>query len=685
MLPLLQFYAGGGEVSRTDVLEAMAREFDVSAAELAIRLPKGQLKFANCVDFAQKDLRVARLIERIKHGYNRITARGQELLRENIAAIDEAILNRYPEYREHRQRKEEKNRERSGDAAIEEPQFQWTRFYEAVADKMLNYQSDRSSLVRAIHDIAGRVGGMSYLQDQFTDGTRGPMRDIGPFTAMSPFNRGTTDENRKIIAGEMARFLGVDVPVPESFEGVPFVNNQISWVMAYEKDRQPDDIDVLWSLFAAAIHFADSSNPESRQKLVNAYDKAFGRYVTKGNLIIGLYWVRPWYFCPLDGNTKKYIAGKLGIKIDKDIKRSGAAYLALLESLNARFQEATCPVHSFPELSLAAGNYGKSGTNTNIEDEEEEIGQDEDDMEPSDGGPIISPYSIDDIIDDGCFLSREELIGLLERLRMKKNVILQGPPGTGKTWLARRLAFALMGRRDEGCVRAVQFHPNLSYEDFVRGWRPADDGKLALIDGPFLQMIHTARQQADATFVLVIEEINRGNPAQIFGEMLTLLEADKRNASEALELCYLRGSSERVFIPDNLYVIGTMNIADRSLALVDFALRRRFAFVDLEPQIGSTWRDWVSTKHGIEADFLDDIKKRMAALNKRITEDTGLGRQFCIGHSYVTPPTGSQISDPQQWFRDVVNTEIGPLLDEYWFDAEHKAKEAQRHLLEGLD
>ena len=149
-------------------------------------------------------------------------------------------------------------------------------------------------------------------------------------------------------------------------------------------------------------------------------------------------------------------------------------------------------------------------------------------------------------------MDRDEIQNLLKRLRDKKNLILQGPPGTGKTWLAKRLAYALMGQRDHQRLRAVQFHPNLSYEDFIRGWRPSGDGKLSLVDGAFMEAVEDARNTT-LPFVVVIEEINRGNPAQIFGEMLTLLEADKRNPDEVLELSYRKAPNERVYIPSNLY------------------------------------------------------------------------------------------------------------------------------------
>ncbi len=299
--------------------------------------------------------------------------------------------------------------------------------------------------------------------------------------------------------------------------------------------------------------------------------------------------------------------------------------------------------------------------------------------------PLFVSYSIDIILKEGCFLKREKLETILQRLRDKKNLILQGPPGTGKTWLAKKLAFAAIGERDEDKIRPVQFHPNLSYEDFVRGWRPSGDGKLDLVDGPFLQMINTAKDDPDpeSKYAIIIEEINRGNPAQIFGEMLTLLESDKRNETEALELSYRKREGERVYIPENLYVIGTMNVADRSIAMVDFALRRRFAFVDLEPIFGSTWRDWVHDQCKIDEEFLSQIEVKMNELNEQIAGDANLGAQFRVGHSYVTPSAG-EIDNSHEWFKQVIETEIGPLLDEYWFDAPDTAQKAREQLLKGL-
>ena len=289
-------------------------------------------------------------------------------------------------------------------------------------------------------------------------------------------------------------------------------------------------------------------------------------------------------------------------------------------------------------------------------------------------------YSTDSILDEGCFLERSELDGLLARLRLKKNMILQGPPGTGKTWLAKRLSYALIGRHDRERIYAVQFHPTLSYEDFVLGWRPSTNG-LQLTKGIFLRAIESASADPDTPFVVVIEEINRGNPAQIFGELITLLEADKRTEAEAVELSYAdQNVPQRVHVPANLYVVGTMNIADRSLALVDLALRRRFAFATLKPNLGPTWHRWVTEELGMEPGLADDVHRRIAGLNQVI--EKSLGEQFCVGHSYVTPTQRLEPQGTRDWFRDVVETELAPLLEEYWFDDADRAKQERDRLLE---
>lgn len=311
-----------------------------------------------------------------------------------------------------------------------------------------------------------------------------------------------------------------------------------------------------------------------------------------------------------------------------------------------------------------------------LEDEADEGEGTEDDAAPS----TTASYSVTDIVAEGCFVPEADLQAVLQRWHSKKNLILQGPPGTGKTWLAKRLAKALIGRKNPGDeqLRVVQFHPALSYEDFVRGYRPGGDGKLTLTDGVFLQVVEAARFKPDVVHVLIIEEINRGNPAQVLGEILTLIESSKRNNDSAMELAYPRRAGERVYVPENLYVIGTMNVADRSLALVDLALRRRFAFVSLLPSLNAAWEQWCLAK-GTDAAAIDHIRSRMEALNQEIAQDRALGAQFQIGHSYVTPHEA--VADAQAWFAEVVQSEIGPLLHEYWFDAPERADAAIAKLL----
>jgi 5-methylcytosine-specific restriction protein B len=195
-----------------------------------------------------------------------------------------------------------------------------------------------------------------------------------------------------------------------------------------------------------------------------------------------------------------------------------------------------------------------------------------------------------------------------------------------------------------------------------------------LTDGALLQHAERARH-SDIPHVLIIEEINRGNPAQAFGEMLTLIEKSMRNEESALSLSYPRYDGEQFYLPDNLYLLGTMNVADRSLALVDFALRRRFSFETLEPALSDAWAKHLTTRlPKNDQSLVKAIQVRIEALNELIRVDPMLGSHYAIGHSFVTP-VDSQ-SDGRAWFRGVVQTEIAPLLREYWFDDQTKADEA---------
>lgn len=282
---------------------------------------------------------------------------------------------------------------------------------------------------------------------------------------------------------------------------------------------------------------------------------------------------------------------------------------------------------------------------------------------------LLASYTESQALAD-LFMSAEQLSEIRRQLSRKKNLVLQGPPGVGKTFAARRLAYLLLGEKDDSRVETVQFHPSTSYEDFVLGLRPDGEGGFALKPGVFHRFCQRARDSA-RPHVFIIDEINRGNLAKIFGELLMLVEPDKRGPNHAVPLTYDQIGAPRFFLPENLFIIGTMNTADRSLALVDYALRRRFAFINLAPDFGLRFRADL-TDRGCTPDFVDRLCERLEALNAQIAADTrSLGPGYRIGHSYFCD--GRLITDSDAWLRDIIRYEIQPLLEEYWMDDAKKA------------
>ena len=279
------------------------------------------------------------------------------------------------------------------------------------------------------------------------------------------------------------------------------------------------------------------------------------------------------------------------------------------------------------------------------------------------------PYVIDDALSD-LFLEETQLSRILDSISIRKNLILQGPPGVGKTYISRRIAWCLTGYRDAASIEMVQFHQSYAYEDFVQGWRPTESGGFTLRNGMFFEFCKRAEEHPDVRFVFIIDEINRGNLSRIFGELLMLIEADKRGPEHAIALTYST-SGERFSVPANVYLLGLMNTADRSLAIVDYALRRRFAFETLVP----AYRTAKFREHLLEADvdrrLVDRIQNNLDAVNIRIRGNKDLGPGFEIGHSYFVPDTSAD----ENWYSTVIETQIAPLLHEYWFDQPENAQE----------
>jgi 5-methylcytosine-specific restriction protein B len=280
--------------------------------------------------------------------------------------------------------------------------------------------------------------------------------------------------------------------------------------------------------------------------------------------------------------------------------------------------------------------------------------------------PAPEPYTLEEATKD-LFVDPEQFKKIIDLWNRKKNLILSGPPGVGKTFFSRRLAYALFKEKAPERVGAVQFHQSYSYEDFVQGYRPSRDG-FSRKNGLFYDFCEQARDDNGRRYVFIIDEVNRGNVSKIFGELLMLVEADKRSSEWEIPLAYSQTHEETFHVPNNVYIVGLMNSADRSLAVVDYALRRRFAFVQLTPAYGSPrFRSFLKDR-GASTSLIEEIIDNMGALNDFIAKDTAnLGPGFVIGHSFFCDVPKEGVPD-REWYEAVIDTEIAPLLDEYWFD-----------------
>ena len=280
-------------------------------------------------------------------------------------------------------------------------------------------------------------------------------------------------------------------------------------------------------------------------------------------------------------------------------------------------------------------------------------------------------YTAEDFLDE-VYMSESNYHVLVNLLKNKKNVIMQGAPGVGKTFAAKRLAYSMMGVKDSSRVMMVQFHQSYSYEDFIMGFRPASTG-FELKKGPFYSFCKMAETDIENDYFFIIDEINRGNLSRIFGELFMLIENDKREVS--LQLLY---SDEKFSVPANVYIIGMMNTADRSLAMLDYALRRRFAFFEFSPAFET--EGFRAYRQGKNNKKFDNLIAAIEKLNIAIESDDTLGRGFRIGHSYFC--TESEIDD--MWLNAVITYEIIPLLNEYWFDEPSKVRDWEYALSEAI-
>lgn len=692
--------------------------------------------------------------------------------------------------------------------------FTWIPLYRELADLLVQWEGRQAELIALLENIRAEGFKVTPLNDRDSEGAQFLLNEIDPFTFFAAFNRGIRDDQRLGILAAIKKNFGAKSELPLDFDGVPVVNNQSSWFIAYQHLRQPDDVSRLWNVFKLAL----GPDPLQSNEFLKAFNSALEVKRTNLNLTMGLFWIRPDSFLNLDSTNRRYLKIKLppgGL--------DAAFYRKTVEAVLAKGKPLVEVSHDAwkwidgeetPDPDLPPENnywmVGSFWTGTDPPDQtdrflEEGIWQNgyddkyleevqsmqvgdriaiksastqklnlpfdargntvakmtikavgtivanrndgrtvevewEPDFKPKDwyfyqgqvtiwrlrrddeyakrlidfafhglpqdyewfskewwgkgktkptktgeGTTQPSPYGIQDIVSAGVFLDEAEIKQALERLSSKKNLILQGAPGVGKTFLARKLAYALMKQKDDSRTEVVQFHQSYCYDDFVRGLRPLPEagGTFGVQDGVFFDFCQRAKgdPDPDRPYVFIIDEINRGNLSQIFGELLMLIEADKRGAEHAVPLVYRKKGESPFFVPSNLYIIGLMNLADRSLAIVDYALRRRFAFMTLRAQFGSPlFRNWLLERR-MDAGLIDLIVERMSSLNQQIADDGLLGENYQVGHSFFCPKGSNFAGLDRDWYVGIVETEVAPLLREYWFDNPKRAAEARELLL----
>ena len=274
----------------------------------------------------------------------------------------------------------------------------------------------------------------------------------------------------------------------------------------------------------------------------------------------------------------------------------------------------------------------------------------------------LDEYTAADFLED-VYIGESKYTEIVSRLKKKKNIILMGPPGVGKTYTAKRLAYSIIGCKDESRIKMVQFHQNYSYEDFIMGYKPFEK-EFKLVEGVFYNFCKIA-EEGTGDYFFIIDEINRGNLGKIFGELLMLIENEYRG--ESVKLAY---RDELFSVPENVYIIGMMNTADRSLAIMDYALRRRFSHIKMKPEFDSNgFKSYTNRIGNVKLNNLVNAIKR---LNKVIEDDDALGEGFTIGHSYLCNLEDCETID--NTLKEIVDYDIIPTLEEYWFDNPDKFK-----------
>lgn len=407
---------------------------------------------------------------------------------------------------------------------------------------------------------------------------------------------------------------------------------------------------------------------------------------------MALFWIAPDSYLNLDSRNIWYIYDSE--KLPKDFvetlpkiepKMSSKTYFEITKKVKEYVNSDESLFNDFKELSYEAWRYSEevnkkireekkpkvndesnNFTYREVEDVEKDLVSDSAYIAKVEGEEIkYLPYTSEDFFKE-VYMDRKEYDILVDLIKNKKNVILQGAPGVGKTFIAKMLAYSIMGEIDYTRVNMIQFHQSYSYEDFIMGFRPSENG-FDLTYGVFYNFCKAAEKDEEKEYFFIIDEINRGNISKIFGELFMLIENDKRG--NEVQLLY-SDDNEKFSVPENVYIIGMMNTADRSLAMLDYALRRRFSFYDMKPIFDT--ESFRKYKEGLSSEKFDSLINAVQNLNEVIYRDDSLGEGFCIGHSYFC--NFKKDMDIDKALNRIVEFELIPLLKEYWFDDPVKVK-----------
>ncbi len=600
--------------------------------------------------WARTSLRLAGLLDNQRTGYWALTREGRSI---DPNQVNDLIS-----------RKEKEMREKAD--------FSWTAFYGELANKLIPFESHSEDLVQLLKDArstARREAG-GNIQDIIPNGKNDPSDQIDPFSFLAQINSldagNRSDFPHRISAlNVIAKQVGIEGPVPTSFPGVSAWRRGGLWFFGGGKKHQAENLPKLWRLFQIALQLADtvSPTPDLIDSFCSCYDfvvpkpdKGGISFSTFKNVTSALSWYRPYFYLPINEKTLSYLPAQETIGLSRaEIEKYasyGQGYLSLLHSITNAISIGALNYPDLPSLSFAADATSQPDTGDDIDGE---------------GNPII--------------LESSEASG---RRDSPLNIVLFGAPGTGKTYQTKRRAIGIIDSdapddwdeisdrykalEDEGRIGFVTFHQSFSYEDFIEGIRPVltdgertnpDDGHslaYAVEDGVFKSFCEKAANHPSDAYVFIIDELNRGNVAAIFGELITLLEEDKRLGGEDERTVLLPYSKQRWGIPSNVHIIATMNTADRSLTKLDAAFRRRFSFEEVGPDY-----DALHNHLGNEG-IVDgvDVHWMLQAMNARI--EALLDRDHVLGHSLFWKVTS--LDDIRQAFA----SKIIPLLQDYFFE-----------------